>query len=194
VTRSDPGDPAGRGDHADPPGGSHRVDPPTGPRLAYLRRLGFGELTHDSHVPFLSHLLGTRHLLVRWGERAALCDAGLFHSVYGTEFFGPDEPADRDDVRRLIGDEAEEVAWAWCTIRRDTIAPVRPHTVADRWTGKATTLPDSLVADLVTLWAADTVEQIGRMSPDECAFARGLHRVLHLARPTARDACSPLDV
>jgi hypothetical protein len=31
----------------------------------------------------LDHLFGTRQLLVEWEARAALCDAGLFHSVYG---------------------------------------------------------------------------------------------------------------
>ena len=67
---------------------AHDVPSPTGPRLDLLKQLGFGELTHDSHVPFLSHLLGTRRLLVEWGERPAVCDAGLFHSAYGTENCG----------------------------------------------------------------------------------------------------------
>src|SRR6266550_7337642 len=34
-------------------------------------------------------LLGTRQLLMDWGARAAFCDAGLFHSVYGTEHYPP---------------------------------------------------------------------------------------------------------
>lgn len=70
------------------------LEAPTGERLALLRRLGFGELTHDSHVPFLSHLAGTRRLLAEWGERPELCDAGLFHSAYGTEYFQPDHLVD----------------------------------------------------------------------------------------------------
>src|SRR5689334_2977005 len=123
------------------------VPSPTGPRLALLKRLGFGELTHDSHVPFLSHLLGTRRLLVEWGERPAMCDAGLFHSAYGTEYFPVDRPVDR---------------------RVD--------------------LPDQLLADIATLWAADTVEQIARMTPEERAFSHGLRQVLHLARPAAQAA------
>src|SRR5215831_7808980 len=100
---------------------STNVAPVTGARLELLRALGFGELQHDSHVPFLSHLAGTRRLLVTWGERAALCDAGLFHSVYGTEYFTPDRTPDRRDVIAVIGAEAERIAWLWCTIRRDTL-------------------------------------------------------------------------
>ncbi len=161
-----------------------------GPRLALLRRLGFGELAHDSHVPFLSHLLGTRRVLTEWGERAAMCDAGLFHSSYGTEFFAPDAPASRNEVRELIGDEAEEIAWVWCTILRGTIGVTPPHTTTTRSSGMTMDLSAEMVADVATLWAADTVEQIARMAPDERGFARGLDRVLPLARPAARTACA----
>jgi hypothetical protein len=164
------------------------VSRPIGQRLALLRRLGFGELTHDSHVPFLSHLLGTRRLLAKWGERGAMCDAGLFHSAYGTEFFQPDQPASRSEVRQLIGGEAEEIAWVWCTISRDTIGTTPPHTVGDRRTGELLTLSAGMVADIATLWAADTVEQIARMASDEHGFAHGLDRVLQLARPAAIEA------
>ena len=168
------------------------VTAPTGERLDMLRRLGFGELEHDSHVPFLSHLLGTRRLLVQWGERPAMCDAGLFHSAYGTEYFQPDQPASRDEVRAVIGADAEEVAWAWCTIRRDTIDLAGPITAEDRHTGETTTMTDQLAADIATLWAADTVEQVARMSVEERGFAHGLVPVLHLARPAARHAAEAI--
>ena len=164
------------------------LEPPTGERLALLRRLGFGDLEHDSHVPFLSHLLGTRRLLVAWGERPAMADAGLFHSVYGTEYFPVESPATRAEVRALIGDEAEAVAHAWCTIRRDTIELGSPPTVIDRTTDERIELSDEHLADIATLWAADTVEQLARMAPVERGFAGGLHAVLAHARPAARDA------
>jgi len=161
---------------------------PTGARMDLLRRLGFGELTHDSHVPFLSHLLGTRRLLVEWGERPELCDAGLFHSAYGTEYFQPDQPASRDDVREVIGDEAEEVAWVWCTIRRDTLEPGAPFTAINRETGAPIELTERVARDTATLWAADTVEQIARMTVEERTLAHGVTRVLHLASPAAQVA------
>jgi hypothetical protein len=164
------------------------VASPTGERLELLRRLGFGDLTHDSHVPFLSHLLGTRRVLVEWGERPALCDAGLFHSAYGTEYFPVDSPATRDDVRAVIGDDAEEVAWLWCTIRRDTLDVGGAVTTVETRDGSVLELGHVRTADVVTLWAADTVEQIDRMAPDERDFARSLHRVLHLASPAAQAA------
>lgn len=156
--------------------------------MALLRRLGFGELTHDSHVPFLSHLLGTRRLLAEWGERPALCDAGLFHSAYGTEYFQPDQPASRDEVREVIGDEAEHVAWLWCTIRRDTLEPSAPHTAINREADQPIVLSDQAARDTATLWVADTVEQVARMTVEERAFSHGMARVLHLASPAAQAA------
>ena len=164
------------------------VAPPTGRRLSLLRRLGFGDLTHDSHVPFLSHLLGTRRVLVEWGERPALRDAGLFHSAYGTEYFPVDRPATREEVRDVIGDDAEEIAWLWCTIRRDSIDATGSEVVVELRDGGTLVLDDTRAADVVTLWAADTVEQIGRMEPDERAFARSLAPVVHLASPAAQSA------
>lgn len=159
-------------------------------RLALLRRLGFGDLEHDSHVPFLSHLLGTRRLLQTWGERPALCDAGLFHSAYGTEYFPVDSPADPAEVRAVIGEEAEAIARAWCTIRRDTIerADDGTATVVDRTTDQRVVLGAAALADVATLWAADTVEQIERMAPEERAFARNLLGVLDCASPAAQEA------
>lgn len=163
---------------------------PIGTRLPLLKRMGYGELTHDSHVPFLSHLIGTRRLLVEWGARPALCDAGLFHSAYGTEYFQPDQPASRDEVRDLIGTEAEAIAWVWCTIRRDTLEPSDPATASDRWTEEPMPMSPEMVADIATLWAADTVEQIERMTPDERGFASGIERVLDRASPPAQAAAA----
>jgi hypothetical protein len=165
--------------------------PAVGVRLDFLRGLGFGDLQHDSHVPFLSHLLGTRRVLASWGERAALCDAGLFHSVYGTEYFQPDRTAERADVVAVIGQEAERIAWLWCAIRRDTLDPAH-RTVQLRDDDVAEPLTAAEVRDVATLWAADTVEQIGRMTPDEHAFSNGLRSVVGAASAPAQSAIAAL--
>jgi hypothetical protein len=164
--------------------------PVTGPRLDLLRSLGFGELQHDSHVPFLSHLIGTRRLLVEWGSRPALCDAGLFHSVYGTEYFEPARQADRDGVVAIVGAEAVRIAWLWCNIRRSTVDPVA-ETAALR-DGETERLTAVEVADIATLWAADTVEQIARMTSEERAFSDGLQSVIDCASEPAQQAVAQL--
>jgi Domain of unknown function (DUF6817) len=161
--------------------------PVTGERLQMLKSLGYSDLMHDSGVPFLSHLIGTRRVLVEWGSRPALCDAGLFHSVYGTEYFQPAQAASREQVQAVIGAEAERVAWLWCNIERDTL-DIRRRSVRLRSTHSAEALSDTEVSDIATLWSADTVEQIGRMSVDERAFARGVLRVVAVACEPAQHA------
>lgn len=161
-------------------------------RRALLKRLGFDRLQHDSHVPFISHLVGTRRTLARWGERQALCDAGLLHSAYGTEYFEFDSPATRDEVRDVVGAEAERIAWLWCTIERDHI-DVSVPSAPNRHTGDTIELSEQELADLATLWAADTVEQIDRMADDEQDFAAGLRNVLRYASEPARHATEALD-
>jgi hypothetical protein len=168
-----------------------QLAPIKGARLDLLRGLGFANLEHDSHVPFLSHLMGTRRLLASWGERPALCDAGLFHSVYGTEYFVPERVADRGDVVAIIGPEAERIAWLWCAITRNTIDPEH-RTVELRDDRTVEPLTPAEVYDLATLWAADTVEQIARMAPEEQAFADGLPAVLPAASEPARQAVASI--
>jgi hypothetical protein len=48
------------------------------------------------------------------------------------------------------------------------------------------------VGDLATLWAADTVEQVGRMAPSERTFASGLPAVVSAASEPARTAVAAL--
>jgi len=169
------------------------IPPITGARLELLKALGYDELEHDSHVPFVSHLVGTRRLLKEWGSSAALCDAGLFHSVYGTQYFVPDRTPERREVVDVIGPDAERLAWLWCAIERATLDP-EAQTVRLRETGELEPLTAEETADVATLWAADTVEQIARMTPDERAFADGLLDVIDAASAPARAAVARLAV
>jgi hypothetical protein len=145
---------------------------------------------HDSHVPFLSHLIGTRRVLSGWGSRPALCDAGLFHSVYGTEYFEPTRTPSRAELTALIGPEAERIAWLWCSIERATVDP--QGTARLRHSGATEELTPSEVGDIATLWAADTVEQVRRMTPNERGFADGLLSVIDRASRAAQEAVDDL--
>lgn len=55
-------------------------------RIRFLRLHVTGTMQHSGNNP-LEHLLGTYTILRGWNAREALCDAGLFHSLYGTESY-----------------------------------------------------------------------------------------------------------
>ncbi len=111
--------------------------------------------------------------------------------MYGTEFFEPEHAASRDDVQAVIGAEAERIAWLWCTIERDTLDP-RRGMARLRQTQSAEVLTDDEVTDLAMLWAADAVEQIGRMAIHERALAGGLLTVVAHACEAAQQAVSQI--
>lgn len=61
----------------------------------------------------IDHLVGTADLLAQWNCEMDVVLAGLCHSVYGTDSFHTVtiDPSRRDEVRALIGERAEQLAW-----------------------------------------------------------------------------------
>jgi (p)ppGpp synthase/HD superfamily hydrolase len=61
----------------------------------------------------IEHLLGTAELLMEWECDKDLVLAGLCHSIYGTDSYHTVtiDPSRRDEIRELIGERAEELAW-----------------------------------------------------------------------------------
>ena len=84
-------------------------------------------LAHNGEETFDNHLVGVQSVLRSWGACEALCDAALFHSIYGTEGFqGFKLPlAQRGEIAALIGPRAERLAWIFCMVDRATV-DVRP--------------------------------------------------------------------
>ena len=68
----------------------------------------------------LTHLIGTWSLLTAWGAPAAIRNAGLIHSVYSTSFFNHAlfTIGQRRELQRLIGQEAEALAFLFCVLDR----------------------------------------------------------------------------
>jgi hypothetical protein len=175
-------------------------------RLRFLQKANTDGMPHSDRG-LLDHLLGTRQLLVEWEARPALCDAGLFHSVYGTEYYELKAiPLTmRNEVQQLIGDEAESLAWLFCMIRRETLYenPGREregefrvqHRLTDEW------LPLTKIQfqDLLTLTLANTLEAFPRGSRIERRYLRKylrryLRRFRDIAIPPAQRAFDQIDV
>jgi len=169
-------------------------------RLRFLRKANTEGMPHSDRG-LLDHLLGTRQLLVEWEARPALCDAGLFHSVYGTDHYELKAiPLTmRNEVQQLIGDEAEALVWLFCTMRRETLFqnPGREgelrvqHRLTDEW------LPLTKIQfqDLLTMTIANTLEAFPRCSWFWRRYLRmGLRQYRDIAIPPAQRAIDRIDV
>jgi len=86
-------------------------------KIDFLKSIGSDKIEH-SGATLLEHLIGTSEKLKEMGAPQYLQDAGLFHSVYGTVYFRPDDGLveDRQGVKDLIGDQAEEIAYWFCIL------------------------------------------------------------------------------
>ena len=176
------------------------VDEPLENRLRFLRKASTEGMPH-SGVGLFDHLLGTRRLLVEWEARPALCDAGLFHSVYGTDHYELTAiPLSmRDEVRQLIGDEAESLVWLFCMMRRETLYQNldkdRDFSVQHRLTGKWIPLTEGQFHDLVTLSFANCLEAFPRCRWHARWYIRlGLRRFRGIAIGPAQSALDRIEV
>jgi len=82
-------------------------------KIDFLKQLGSDKFKHRNQS-LLEHLIGVRDILEKWGAPEYVQDGGLFHSVYGTTYFKPQMTTDREAVRYLIGEKAEELAYWFC--------------------------------------------------------------------------------
>ena len=95
-----------------------QLPPPTPPsKFAFLQSLT-STAQHGSTKTFYQHLFNVYTYLKSRNAPAEVCDAGLFHSIYGTEFYKfHSEQITRDVVRGFIGTYAEELVHVFCTSR-----------------------------------------------------------------------------
>lgn len=88
--------------------------------LDYISSVIPEALAHTGSTAFDHHLQGVQLILRHWNASSALCDAGLFHSIYGTEGFQGFKLslAHRKTIQELIGKEAERLVWIFCMLDR----------------------------------------------------------------------------
>jgi hypothetical protein len=134
----------------------------------FLVSLGADKVPHTNEV-FLAHLIGVYRDLQTWGCDEDLCRAGLFHSIYGTERFQRFSlPLERrGDVRQLIGDRAERLAYLNCVMDRATFdrgafGDGDSYRIVDRITGEEIELSRLDFDDLCRVHLCDWLEQVPR--------------------------------
>lgn len=151
-----------------------------------------GDLPH-SRESLMRHLESTHGLLRAWSARQAICDAGLFHSAYGTEAFvsAIAEEDDRAAVQGLIGHEAEGLAWLFGRCSQQSIVDSAESggPLIDRVEGTALTVTDAQRRDLCELAAANWLEQRPRLDAETQRLLLGAVRAIRAwISPKARTA------
>ena len=134
----------------------------------FLVSLGTDKVEHSGKT-FLAHLIGVHRDLESWGCDHEVCRAGMFHSIYGTEPFQKFKvPLERrGEVRELIGERAERLAYLNCSMTRATFDESTqqdegPYTMVDRFTGETVELSPQDFNDLSTVHVCDWLEQVER--------------------------------
>ncbi len=96
-----------------PPGADQ---PASQDKFAFLQEIT-GTQKHGNKT-FYQHLLNVYTYLKEHGAPEEVCDAGLFHSIYGTELYDfQNDRITRDVVRGFIGNYAEELVYVFCTAK-----------------------------------------------------------------------------
>tara|TARA_B100000287_G_scaffold320685_1_gene304619 strand:+ start:368 stop:820 length:453 start_codon:yes stop_codon:yes gene_type:complete len=81
--------------------------------IEFLKKIGCEEIPHDSRN-LLQHLVGVQEMLAHYERPEYEQRAGLFHAIYGTEFFQTGLNVDREIVQKNIGIDAEEIVHWFC--------------------------------------------------------------------------------
>ncbi len=143
-------------------------DPLYKPMTDFLLGLGIEEMPHTGKT-YLGHLLAVHRLMQQHGCGQDACRAGLFHSVYGTEQFQRFQlPLDRrPEVRALIGERAERLAYLNCAMDRASFDAALerdgpPFPMRDRMTGEEVRLGREDFDDLARVHLYDWLEQAPR--------------------------------
>ena len=113
----------------------------------------------------IDHLVGTHGLLEAWEQPTHVQRAGLFHSVYGTEFHTQAAIglADRQRIQALIGEPAELLAYVFCVCsRRDFFSDLDSASVElpVRKTDEVVVVSHTQIVELIALEAANLIEQV----------------------------------
>jgi hypothetical protein len=121
---------------------------------------------HLSHVngQLISHLEDTCNYLVKWGNREALCIAGLYHATYSTDGYSQQliDINQRDRIIHLIGADAENIVYYYAACDRDyfysKIGRSKDFSYHNRFTDEKSCLELQLFCDLLELTLANEIE------------------------------------
>ena len=131
-------------------------------KLDFLIHIGCRNVKHQQRT-LLEHLKGTSDKLKNMGAPQYLQDAGLFHSIYGTDYFEHKTDITRELIASLIGQRAEQLVYFFCSLP-DRNIQILQHKFK----------PDELQRDLYIIEYAnlleisvDDVQSTGALNPSK---------------------------
>lgn len=146
-----------------------------------LTLLGAHQQDHSGRT-LLQHLTGVSALLRAWGNPEAVCNAGLFHSIYGTSAYQRSTLSrdQRQQIQRLIGDASEQLVYLFsvCDQRALLVAAAQgtTATLRDSHLDQPIEVPNPLFCALMEIGVANLIEQLPHLV--EAVSPSDLMRVL----------------
>jgi hypothetical protein len=83
----------------------------------YLISIGVKDTAHGNRT-FYEHLCNVEDILKLCRVDKDVCLAGLYHSIYGTNYFQLKTTDNRDAIKTVIGERAEYLVWIFCNAQR----------------------------------------------------------------------------
>ncbi|REL27825.1 hypothetical protein DXX93_15510 [Thalassotalea euphylliae] len=153
-------------------------------KFTALQAMGAGEFVH-LNGSLIEHLSSTYQLLKNWGASTVLCDAGLYHAAYGTAGFDAHMLSlhQRDQVAKLIGQEAEAIVYLYCACDRDftfaKLSASKAIAFKDRFTNSTFSLTDQQAREFCELTVANELELVIASEPFKAEHGGGLKRLFN---------------
>ena len=122
----------------------------------YLLSLGVESTLHSGRT-FFDHLCCVEDILRICKVDEDVCLAGLYHSIYGTNYFKFETTNDRQAVKNVIGERAEYLAWIFCNAKRPFCWFCGNNIVLND--GSSILVDDKILHDLQMIEGANLLEQ-----------------------------------
>ncbi|HEL3815306.1 TPA: hypothetical protein UMY79_002198 [Stenotrophomonas maltophilia] len=128
----------------------------------YLSLLRADQVPHSGRT-LKDHLEGTGRILREWRCDEAVCIAGMFHSIYGTNVFGFKRLgwSDRPLVGRMLGERAEHLVYLFCVSDRPGafLEALGTGIIRHRTSGESFSAGVDVCAALLEIESANLIEQ-----------------------------------
>ena len=149
----------------------------------------FGADSHEHEKGSLrDHLIGTHDLLQEWGNKEYVALGGLFHSIYGTQYFRISSASlgERGRIAETIGRDAEQLAYLFCAVDRTGFiyeAGKPSPTLWDCVANELIEVTPQVVKNLVEIEAANFIEQRHFERPMEPRYVTMIRHTLERGGP-----------